>query len=533
MGETICFAVKTKDRVGMALDILKILYRHGINLKAMEVAPGLAFLKIEKAESLSFDFLREQLLQEKDVLEVERIKMMPQEKKEREIKAVLDATVEGIIAIDKNGIITAFNPAAEKILKIKAKEAIGRPVAEILAPDIPMLRTLQTGGSYDNVEIVLNNQNTKSHYITSGRPILDQDGNPVGVVASLQDIENVMELVYSFAQPAMITFEEILGESEKMRRVKEIAKIAAKGNSTVLIRGESGTGKELFARSIHMASPRKNKPFVAVNCAAIPDTLLESELFGYEEGAFTGAKKGGKQGLFKYADKGTLFLDEIGELPTYLQVKLLRVLQEGKIRPVGGNEEIPVDVRIIAATNRNLEKLMKEGQFREDLYYRLNVIPIFIPPLRERKEDIPILARHLIKKLSHKVGKRINDISSEAMKKLMEYNWPGNVRELSNVIERAINLCDEDVIGVEHLVLKEEELSDSLYVKQPCGKTPCKNLKEAVEEAEKRAILDALSKSKSIREAAKLLGVTHATVLNKMRRYGIKKETHWSEEIVK
>ncbi|MCG0275855.1 MAG: sigma 54-interacting transcriptional regulator [Thermosediminibacteraceae bacterium] len=532
MRELICFAVRTKDRVGMALDILKILCEYGINLKAMEVAPGYAWLKIENNKGLSFDFLKEQLLQQKDVIEIQKIKMMPQEKKEKEIKAVLDATVEGIIAIDKNGIITAFNPAAEKILKIKAEEAIGRPVAEILAPDIPMLRTLKTGESYDNVEIVLNGEKTKSHYITSGRPILDQDGNPVGAVASLQDIESVMELVYSFTQPAMITFDEILGESEKIKKVKEIAKIAAKGNSTVLIRGESGTGKELFARSIHMASPRRNKPFVAVNCAAIPDTLLESELFGYEEGAFTGAKKGGKQGLFKYADKGTLFLDEIGELSSYLQVKLLRVLQEGKIRLVGGNEEIPVDVRIIAATNRNLEKLMKEGQFREDLYYRLNVIPIFIPPLRERKEDIPLLTKHLIKKLSKKVGKKIFDISPEAMKKLMEYDWPGNVRELSNVIERAINLCDEEVIGVEHLVLKEEEFDESLAIRQADGEKPCKRLKEVVEEAEKKAIIEALSKSKSIREAARFLGVTHATILNKMKSYGIKKEAHWLDEMV-
>ncbi|TYP58567.1 sigma 54-interacting transcriptional regulator [Thermosediminibacter litoriperuensis] len=528
MIETVRFMVRTRDRVGMALDILKILYRYGINLKAMEVGPGYAWLKIEKNDSLSFDFLKQQLLMEEDVMEVEEIKLLPQEEREKKIKAVLDATVEGIIAIDKNGMITAFNPAAEKILKVKAKEAVGKPVSEILAPNLPMLRTVKTGESYDNVEIVLNSEKSKSHYITSGRPILDEDGNPVGAVASLQDIESVMNLVYSFTQPAMITFDEILGESDKIRKVKEIAKIAAKGNSTVLIRGESGTGKELFARSIHMASPRRDRPFVAVNCAAIPDTLLESELFGYEEGAFTGAKKGGKQGLFKYADKGTLFLDEIGELSTHLQVKLLRVLQEGKIRQVGGNEEIPVDVRIIAATNRNLEKLMRDGQFREDLYYRLNVIPIFIPPLRERKEDIPLLAMHLVKKLSQKMNKRVSNISPDAMKKLMEYDWPGNVRELSNVIERAMNLCDDEVIRTEHLILKEEEFNESADIQQSCGKG-CKRLKEVVGEAEKKAILEALENSRSVREAARLLGVTHATVLNKMKNYGIKKEARWSE----
>ncbi|KYO68639.1 sigma 54-interacting transcriptional regulator [Thermovenabulum gondwanense] len=524
MNESICFLVKTRDRVGMALDILKILFKYNINLKSMEVGPGYACIKIENLKGFSFDFLKNELMKEKDVMEVERIKMMPQEKKEKEIKAVLDATVEGIIAIDKNGIITALNPAAEKILKIKGQDAIGKPVAEILAPDIPMLNTLKTGVSYDNVEIVLNSESVKSHYITSGRPILDQEGNPVGVVASLQDIESVMELVYSFTQPAMTTFDDILGESEKIKKIKEIAKIAAKGNSTVLICGESGTGKELFARSIHMASPRRNKPFVAVNCAAIPDTLLESELFGYDEGAFTGAKKGGKQGLFKYADKGTLFLDEIGELSTHLQVKLLRVLQEGKIRLVGGNEEIPVDVRIISATNRDLEKLMKEGKFREDLYYRLNVIPIFIPPLRERKEDIPVLARHLVKKLSQKAGKKFLDITPEAIKKLMKYDWPGNVRELSNVIERAINLCEEEFIREEHLILKEDEFSETAVGRMKNAQKSCRGLKEVVEEAEKQAIMDALVKSKSIREAARLLGVSHATIINKMKIYKIGKK---------
>ena len=278
-----------------------------------------------------------------------------------------------------------------------------------------MIKTLVTGESYDNEEMIINTEKLKSHYITSGRPILDEEGNPIGAVASLKDFENVMELIHIFTQPPMITFDEILGESKEMTRVKQLARIVAKSDSTVLIRGESGTGKELFARSIHMASPRRDKPFVPVNCAALPDTLLESELFGYEEGAFTGAKKGGKQGLFKYADKGTLFLDEIGEMSTHLQVKLLRVLQENKVRRVGADEEIPIDVRIITATNRNLEELIKNGQFREELYYRLNVIPLLIPPLRDRKEDIPILSHAFIKKLSYKMNKKVTNISEEAM----------------------------------------------------------------------------------------------------------------------
>lgn len=519
MGDSIRLKIITKDRVGMALDILKILFRYGVNLKALEVGPGIVCVKADSNFQVSLSYLLEQLRAQRDVIEVSQIELLPQEKREKHIKAVLDATGEGIIAIDRRGIITIFNPSAEKILKVEAKDAIGKKVAELISSDIPMLKTIATGESYDNEEMIINTEKLKSHYITSGRPIFDEEGNPVGVVASLMDIENVMELVHTFTQPPMITFDEILGESKEIVKVKEFARIVAQGDSTVLIRGESGTGKELFARSIHMASPRRDKPFVPVNCAALPDTLLESELFGYEEGAFTGAKRGGKQGLFKYADKGTLFLDEIGELSTHLQVKLLRVLQENKIRRVGADEEIPVDVRIITATNRNLEKLMKNGQFRDDLYYRLNVIPLIIPPLRERKEDIPILAHAFIRKLSYKMNKKVTTISDDAMQRLMDYDWPGNIRELSNVIERAMNLCDGAIMS-NHLILKSEELPGSMIP----GKLSQRPLKDIVAETEKSAIIDALQRYDSIRKAARALGVTHATVINKMKQYKIERE---------
>ncbi len=513
---TIRLKILTNDRVGMVLDILKILYKYDVNLKALEVGPGLICLKMDKNFRVSLSYLLKQLRAQDDVIEISEAKLLPYEKREKHMKAVLDATGEGIIAIDKNGIITTFNAAAENILKVSAKVALGKNIADIISPDIPILKTIVTGESYDNEEMIINTPKLKSHYITSGRPILDEEGNPIGAVASLKDIENVMELIHTFTQPPMITFDEILGESKEITRVKELARIVAKGDSTVLIRGESGTGKELFARSIHMASSRRDKPFVAVNCAALPDTLLESELFGYEEGAFTGAKRGGKRGLFQYADKGTLFLDEIGELSPHLQVKLLRVLQENKIRRVGADEEIPVDVRIIAATNRNLEELMKNGQFRDDLYYRLNVIPLVIPPLRERKEDIPILTRAFVKKLSYKMNKNVANISDEAMERLVNYDWPGNIRELSNVIERAMNLCD-GIIQSQHLFLQHKELASPIV----SGKFRQRTLKEMVAETEKRAILDALDTYGSIRKAAQALGVTHATVINKMKKYKV------------
>lgn len=511
----------------MALDVLKVLQKKGVNVISMEVAPGVVWIKIDKRSFTSEECVEKELLREKDVIDVIKIKLMPQEKREKQLKAVLDATSEAIIAIDIEGKVTTFNSAAERLFKISESDVIGQNIAKIISPDLPMLETISTGKGYDNQEMILRNRNVKSHYITSGRPILDEEGNPIGAVASMQDIENVMQLVHSFTQPSMITFDEILGESSSIKRVKELAKMVAKSDSTILIRGESGTGKELFARSIHMASPRRDKPFVAINCAALPDSLLESELFGYAEGAFTGAKKGGKQGLFKYADKGTLFLDEIGELSAHLQVKLLRVLQEEKIRRIGAHEEERVDVRIIAATNRDLETLIKTGQFREDFYYRLNVIPLWIPPLRERKDDIPILVTHFVNKLSKKMNKDIEGISEEAMDKLFKYDWPGNIRELANVIERAINVCDDKFIKPKHLILRQEEMSRTVnrqYVHGEIIKEKPKKLKELVAEIEKEAITKALKKHKTIRKAARALGVSHATVINKMRQYDISKE---------
>lgn len=514
--------IKTIDRVGMALDVLKILYIYGVNLMALEVNPGVVYVKMDENFSTTLEVLTSRLLEEPDVMEVNKIRLLPQEKREKQTKAVLDAAGEGIIAVDREARITSFNPAAEKILKLTSQEALGQNIADLLSSDIPIIKTAVTGEEYSNEEMTINIGDTKSHYITSGRPILDEEGHPVGAVACLQDMESVMELVHLLTAQPMITFDEIIGESESINRVKDMARIVAKSDSTVLIRGDSGTGKELFARSIHMASPRYDKPFVPVNCAALPDTLLESELFGYEEGTFTGARKGGKQGLFKYADKGTIFLDEIGELSTHLQVKLLRVLQEWKIRKIGGDEELPIDVRVIAATNRDLEDLMREGRFREDLYYRLNVFPLWIPPLRDRMEDIPILADNFIRKLAHKMNKSVKGLTPEAQEKLMAYDWPGNIRELSNVIERGMNLC-HDVIEPEHIILKQEELRDPIVIDRE-DETEQRKLKEVVAQAEKVAIKNALNKHKSIRQAARALGVTHVTILNKMKIYNLQQD---------
>ncbi|NPA41520.1 MAG: sigma-54-dependent Fis family transcriptional regulator [Aquificae bacterium] len=311
--------------------------------------------------------------------------------------------------------------------------------------------------------------------------------------------------------------EGIVGRSRQILEVLDLVHRVAPTNATVLLRGESGVGKEVFARAIHFLSPRADKPFVTVNCAAIPETLLEAELFGYEKGAFTGAY-GTKKGKFELASGGTIFLDEIGDMPLFLQVKLLRVLQEKEIERLGGSKPIKVDVRVIAATNRNLEQLMKEGKFREDLYYRLNVFPIFIPPLRERREDIPILVQHFVETFGREYGKEVK-VSPEVMDLFMAYDWPGNVRELQNVVERMIILDTDGVLTVEEL---PSELKSSVE-KPKTTPPPQPSEGESIWDIERKLIEQALRESGYvIKEAAKKLGMTPRQVSYRIQKYGIK-----------
>jgi len=305
-------------------------------------------------------------------------------------------------------------------------------------------------------------------------------------------------------------FENIIAKSSKMQRVIEVIKIVAKSNATVLITGESGTGKELVARAIHSQSHRQGKPFVAVSCAALPESLLESELFGHEKGSFTGAYAQ-KKGKFEFANRGTLFLDEVGEMSANIQVHLLRVLEEKEFTRVGGNEPIKVDVRVISATNKDLKRAIAAGEFREDLYYRLNVVTIELPPLRERKEDVPLLAQHFLNKFALENQKEITGFSPEATEFLLGYDWPGNVRELENAIERAVILAKDSLITVADLPQENISLARSA----PIGKK--------LKEAEKNHILNVLSETGgNYSEAARILGITRMTLYNKSREYGLR-----------
>jgi transcriptional regulator with PAS, ATPase and Fis domain len=374
---------------------------------------------------------------------------------------------------------------------------------------------------YREKEEIYGSPPQQMHLLVTATPIL-VDNRPMGAVISFRNMSDARQLAYDLTDNKIaLELDQIKGNSRKIVEVKRQALRVARGSSTILITGESGTGKELFARAIHYASPRKDKPLVIVNCGAIPETLLESELFGYEEGAFTGARRGGRPGKFELANGGTIFLDEIGDLPLHLQVKLLHVIQRRQVERVGGNKPIPVDVRIIAATNRNLESMCKTGEFREDLYYRLNVIPLSIPPLRNRREDIAILMEYFLGKYCKLLGKNITDFSENVRRAFTRYDWPGNVRELENAIEYAVNMEPGKIITLESIPQKitaqwltEDQVhSDS-------------NLRDDLEHLEKdlliSKIMELSRRNLSKREIAAALGISRATLYRKIKQYGIR-----------
>ncbi|MFZ0134008.1 MAG: sigma 54-interacting transcriptional regulator [Desulfobacterales bacterium] len=367
---------------------------------------------------------------------------------------VLDSINEGVFTVDMEWRITSFNRAAERITRTTRGEALGKACCEVFhanvcEKDCALRQTFHTGKPVVNATAhIINRQGHRVPIRISTAILSDADGKVIGGVETFQDLSQVEQLQKQLEN--RYTFEDIVGRSPAMVRLFELLPHIADSSSTVLIEGPSGTGKELFARAIHNLSPRRRKRFVAVNCAALPDTLLESELFGHRAGAFTDAKRD-KPGRFALADGGTIFLDEIGDISPALQVRLLRVLQDRIVEPLGAVEPLPVNVRVVVATNRNLAKLVKGGRFRDDLYYRIRVIHLTLPALRQRREDIPLLADHIVAKFNRLQGKDIAGVSVEAMARLMEHDFPGNVRELENIIEQAFVLCRGGIIELHHL----------------------------------------------------------------------------------
>jgi len=367
---------------------------------------------------------------------------------------ILDSIADGVFTVDKDWRITSFNRAAERITGVPREQAVGRPCREIFHSSIcetecALGKTMRTGCPIVDLALDIQNAAGRRIPISISTAILsDEDGNVTGGVETFRDLSVVEELRKELQDK--YTVEDIVGRSPAMRRLFDVLPQFAQSNSTVLLEGESGTGKELFARAIHNLSDRRNKPFVAINCGALPDTLLESELFGYEAGAFTDARRR-KLGRFSLAHGGTIFLDEIGDISAAMQTRLLRALQEGTFEPLGSEKTLTVDMRVIAATNKNLAKLVRKGIFREDLYYRINVIRVELPALRERREDIPLLVDHFLAKFNRLQNKNVTGVSGETNAVLIAYDYPGNIRELSNIIEHAFVLCQGGLINAQHL----------------------------------------------------------------------------------
>ncbi|HLV10622.1 MAG TPA: sigma 54-interacting transcriptional regulator, partial [Halanaerobiales bacterium] len=424
-----------------------------------------------------------------------------------------------------------INKAYTRLTGLCEEDVIGKPATVDIAEGENMhYKVLKTRKAVQGVRMKVGP--LKKEVLVNAAPIIVDDRlrGSVGVIHDVSEIKSLTEELNHVKKMmrqlnARYTFDDIIGISDTIKAAKNQARKASKTPVTVLLRGESGTGKELFAHAIHNASPRKSMKFIRVNCSSLTDSLLESELFGYEEGAFTGAKKGGKKGLFEEADDGTIFLDEIGNISLNLQSKLLRVLQEKEITRVGGTRPVPVDVRIIVATNTNLEKAIQEGKFREDLYYRLNVFPIYIPPLRERKEDVKYLVQHIIHVFNQEYGSSVRGCTDGLLARLCDYKWPGNVRELENIIGRAmINLGNrKKLIELKHLpslgpITSRPEISSTVNEIDLDNHS----LKEIIGETEKKVILKALKRTDGNRtEAAKLLGIAIRSIYYKMEKYGI------------
>ena len=453
----------------------------------------------------------------------------------KEWEMIFDSSFDGIFVTDGDGYALRLNKAAEASCGVAMKDIVDKHVSELVAMDVFNPSVTQKVLEKKATVTTVQNTKLKKKLIATGNPVFDDSGDIVRVVTNTRDITELSNLqqkledteqlietyrnVISDLRGELFESGDLLSKTPIMEELMEVVARVACVDSTVLIEGESGVGKSLVAKKIHDLSERSGKPFVVVNCGSIPESLIESELFGYETGAFTGAKKGGKPGLIELASTGTVFFDEIGDLPANLQVKLLQVIQERKFLRVGGQNEVKVDIRILAATNRDLRKDLEDKKFREDLYYRLSVIPLVMPPLRHRRDDIPVLVDSFVKKFNSKYRFR-KIISEEVYDVLKSYQWPGNIRELENFVERVIVTTREDLIT-------SKEIPEYMLI-DICEKTENKarDLKKLVANYEKKILTDALRLYPSSYRVAEYLNVDQSTVVRKMNKYKIKKISH-------
>jgi sigma-54 dependent transcriptional regulator, acetoin dehydrogenase operon transcriptional activator AcoR len=423
---------------------------------------------------------------------------------------IMDLVEQGIVVMDHYGHIHEMNVKAKMLFGLTESTL---PSTDIKAQLKELVQHNQEKGK--TVELFINGEE-KSFFIV--RQELSKSGNLVEHLFMIQAVDEIQHLAEKMVEDRKKAFNRIIGNSPSMKEIKEYAFRVSQSNSTVLIQGESGTGKEEFARAIHLSSPRKERPFITVNCGAIPEHLLESELFGYEKGAFTGANPSGKPGKFEMANQGTIFLDEIGEMPLHLQVKLLRVLQQKEVERIGGIKTIPLDVRVIAATNQAVQHMVDEGRFREDLYFRLNVIPIFIPPLRNRKEDIVALSYYFIRVFNESFGAKILGLENEVMEYIQRHSWKGNVRELRNFIEYLFNFFTNGWITMEDAGPMIQKKLNITQEKEP---SPFYSIEEMEKQLIEKALVYIKKNHGKIEDASALLGIGRATLFRKMKKYQI------------
>lgn len=583
-----------RDRVGIVSDLSSLLAGQALSIVSMEVerrpggaaaplasgstpdpapapasapTPGMdrAFVYLEADSPSDVDraALFETLGRIPDLLEFRIVDTLPAEERANRFLVLLDNLRDGVLSIDAQGRVTSINKVAREAYgctggavesgkpgptgkpvtsgSAPAADLSGLPLDALGLPDRGILDCLSGRELVDAKREVATPSGGRLQFFVTRRPIRDGEGRIIGAVEVARDMREIRKLARSITEPVQVTFGDIVGQHPAIGFAISFARRVAATDSIIAIRGESGTGKELFARAIHTASGRQG-PFVPVNCAALPEQLLESELFGYEAGAFTGGRREGKPGLFETARGGTVLLDEIGDMPLASQAKMLRVMQEGSVRRVGGTAEVPVDVRIITATNRTLERLVEEGRFRQDLYYRINVLPIHIPPLKERPEDIAVLAEHFLLGLAARLGGPVRSLSPGALARLAGHHWPGNVRELKNVVERAAILCPDEVVGA-RFILFAHELEGGLFgesarLADGVADTVADaaalasghehhgdgegRLKDMIAVFEKRIIADAVAAAGSVRKAARKLGISHTALLDKLRRHGLR-----------
>ncbi len=490
------------DRVGITQEVLALLGGRNLNLDAVEMVPPNVYIDAPTLSPEVLEELRDALLSVRGVQAMTVVDILPGQRRHLQLDALLAAMTDPVLAVDSAGKVLLANPA---LISLYGREPAGESVADLFADPALLDALLENGFRLPLREITVNGQTL----LLDATPITD-----AGALLTLYQPNRIGERLSALHHDHAEGFDALLGESPAIRTLKARAQRVAALDAPLLIQGETGTGKELVARACHAISARHSSPFLALNCAALPENLAESELFGYAPGAFTGAQRGGKPGLMELANQGTVFLDEIGEMSPYLQAKLLRFLNDGSFRRVGGDREVKVNVRILSATHRNLEKMVSEGTFREDLFYRLNVLNVEVPPLRERGQDILLLARYFMQQACAQIQRPVCRLAPGTYPALLDNRWPGNVRQLQNVIFRAAAICESSLVDIGDL-----DIAGTSVARQ--NDVEIDSLEQAVEAFEKTLLEKLYVSYPSTRQLASRLQTSHTAIAHRLRKYGI------------